>query len=137
MRSLYRNLGVHGERDAVFAGAEGLDLFVSAGFLRAEVVGREAENDEALIFVLFVSGFERAVLRGVAALAGDIYHQYYFAFVVGERRGLAIDGVESETVDPGRSKQGSSHDEQSSERKCESKIAKNPVQSAGRIHLCS
>ena len=53
--ALHGNLGVHRERYAVLARAEGLDFLVRAWFLRAEIVGREAEDDESLILVLFVS----------------------------------------------------------------------------------
>jgi hypothetical protein len=90
---------------AVFAGAEGFDFFVGARFLGSEIVGREAEDDEALVLVLFVRCLESAVLRGVAALAGHVDDQNHFAFVVGERRGSAVDGVEGEGVDSRSRKQ--------------------------------
>src|SRR5271170_2826796 len=97
-----RDLGVDGEGYAVFAGAEGLDLFVGAWFLGTEIVGREAEDDEPLVFILLVSRFQSAVLRRVAALAGHIDHENHFAFIVGQRRGFAIDGIEGESVDARR-----------------------------------
>src|SRR5215472_10628956 len=46
--TLYRDLGHHREADVVFVGAELLDLFVCARLLAAEVVGRNANDDEAL-----------------------------------------------------------------------------------------
>jgi len=42
----------------VFVGAEGLDFSVGAGLLGHEVVGGDADDDEALVFVLFIEGFE-------------------------------------------------------------------------------
>src|SRR6476469_8598588 len=42
------------ERHAVLAGAELLDLLGRAGLLAAEVVAREAEDDEALVLQLLV-----------------------------------------------------------------------------------
>src|ERR1035438_8217690 len=67
--TFHRNLGVDGEGDAVFAGAEGLDLFVGTEFLAAKIVGREAEDDKSQTLVLLVDRLQRSVLRGVAALA--------------------------------------------------------------------
>ncbi len=50
-------LGHHGEAHVVLFGAEGLDLFVGAGFLAGEVVGGDANDDEAAGLVLLVDGF--------------------------------------------------------------------------------
>lgn len=87
------DFGVHGESDVVFAGAELLNFRIGAGLLATEVVGGEAEDDEALVFVFFVEGLEAGVLRGVAALAGDVDDQQDFAFVGGEGFGLAVDAI--------------------------------------------
>ena len=62
--ALDRHLGIHGKGHVVLAGAEGLDLFVGAGFLLAEVVGREADDDEALVFVFLVRGFQAGCIAG-------------------------------------------------------------------------
>ncbi len=62
------DLREHGEVDAEGSGAEGLDLLVGAGLLRAEVVGGEAEDDEAGVFEAGVEVFEGFVLWGEAAL---------------------------------------------------------------------
>ena len=93
------DFGHHWEADVVFLGAEGFDLFVGAWFLAHEVIGGDADDDQALVFVLFVEGFERRVLRGVAALAGDVDEHDYLAVIFGERGGLAVNGFESEVVD--------------------------------------
>ncbi len=78
------DLGEEGEGDGVFGGAEGGDLGVGAGLLAGEVVGREAEDDEAAVLVLLIEGFEGGVLRGEAALGGDVDEQKDAAGVVGE-----------------------------------------------------
>src|ERR1044071_7820024 len=48
--------------DAVFLGAELLDLLIVAGFLATELVTRKSEHGESFGFVFFVHGFERFVL---------------------------------------------------------------------------
>ncbi len=98
------DLGEHGEVDGEGGAAEGLDLLVGAGLLGAEVVGGEAADDEAGVFEAGVELFEGVVLRGEAALGGDVDDEEDFAAVVGEggafagdacgrgcRRGLAIE----------------------------------------------
>jgi hypothetical protein len=86
------DLGEEGEGYRVFGGAEPGDLLVGAGLLAGEVVGGEAEDDEAAIFVLLVEGLEGGVLRGEAALAGDVHDEEDVAGVVCERGGGAGDG---------------------------------------------
>ena len=88
------DLGEEREGDGVVDGAEFGDLLIGAGLLAGEVVGGEAEDDEAAIFVLLVEGFEGGVLRGEAAFAGDVYDEEDFAGVVGEGGGRAGDGGE-------------------------------------------
>ena len=90
------DLGEEGEGDGVVDGAELGDLLVGAGLLAGEVVGGEAEDDEAAIFVVLVEGFEGGVLRGEAALAGDVHDEEEFAGVVGECGGGAGDGGEGD-----------------------------------------
>jgi hypothetical protein len=87
-----RDLGEEGEGYGVFGGAELGDLLIGAWLLSGEVVGWEAEDDEAAVFVLLVEGFEGGVLRGEAALAGDVHDEEEFAGVVGKRGGVAGDG---------------------------------------------
>ncbi len=93
------DLGHHRKGDMVFGGAEGLDFLVGAGFLAAEIVGGDADDDEAAVLVFFIKGFQRGVLRREAAAAGDVDEKDDFAFVVGKRRGLAFDGIEREVID--------------------------------------
>ncbi len=69
------------EGDVVFAGAELLDLFVRARFLSAELVARETEHGETLVFVFLLEGFEGLVLRRKAALGGDVDDEEHLAFV--------------------------------------------------------
>jgi hypothetical protein len=102
--------------DAVFAGAESLDLFVRARFLRAKVIGREAENDESLVFVLFVDRLQSGILRRVAALAGHVDDHHDFTFVVGQGCRFPVDGVEGETVNAGSGEQRRGHDQKRSEK---------------------
>src|ERR1044071_408410 len=54
--------------DAVFLGAELLDLLIVAGFLATELVTRKSEHGESFGFVFFVHGFERFVLGSQTAL---------------------------------------------------------------------
>ena len=83
----------HGEVDAEVGGAEFLNFLVGAGFLGAEVVGGEAEDDEASIFEAGVEGFEGLVLWGEAALRGYVDDEENFAAVVGESEVFASDAV--------------------------------------------
>lgn len=56
-------LGHEGEGDAVVELAELRDLLVVLGLLPAELVAREAEDDEALLLVLVVQRLQALVLR--------------------------------------------------------------------------
>ncbi len=78
------DFGEEGEGYAVYAAAEFEDFFFCAGFLSAEIVAGKAENDEAVVFVFAVEGFEAFVLFGVAAFAGDVDDEQDFAFIFGE-----------------------------------------------------
>ena len=79
--------------------AEGLDLVVGAGLLGAEVVGGEAEDDEAGVFEAGVELFEGVVLLGEAALGGDVDDEEDFAAVVGEGGGFAGDALDGDVVE--------------------------------------
>ena len=95
------DLGHHGEGYVVFFAAEGLDLGVGAGLLIGEVVGGDADDDEAAVLVLFVDRFEGLVLRGVAATAGYVDQEEDLAVELREAGGLAVDGFEGVVVDAG------------------------------------
>ena len=67
--------------------AEVLDLIVGSGLLRAELVAREAEEDNivtVLLLELLVQSLEAGVLRGEAALGGRVDDEDNLALVVGE-----------------------------------------------------
>jgi hypothetical protein len=93
--------GEEGEGDGVVDGAEGGDFFGGAGFLLGEVVGGEAKDDEAAVFVLLVEGFEGGVLRGEAAFGGYVDDEEDFAGVVGEGGGGAGEGGERDGGESG------------------------------------
>ena len=57
VRAFYRYFRVHRKGDLIFGAAENLDFFVAAWFLPAEIVGREAKDHEAVIFVFLVDLF--------------------------------------------------------------------------------
>ena len=90
------DFGEEWEGDGVFGGAELGDFLIVAGLLTGEVVGGDAEDDEALILVLLVEGLEGGVLGGEAAFAGDVDEQEDFAGVVGKGGGVAVDGGEGD-----------------------------------------
>ena len=57
---------------------------MGARLLRAEIIGGETEDFEAIGATRAVERFEAFVLRSQAALAGDVDHQQHLAGVVGE-----------------------------------------------------
>jgi hypothetical protein len=69
------------------------------GFLGHEVVGRDADDDQAAVLVFLVEGFEAGVLRGESAFAGDVDEQDDFAAVTFQANLLAVDGSHGEVVD--------------------------------------
>jgi hypothetical protein len=76
-----------GKGHAVVDLAEALDLVVGAGLLAAELVAREAEDDEVvgvLLLDLVPDFFEPGVLGREAAFGGGVDDEDDFAFVVGE-----------------------------------------------------
>ena len=90
----YGDFREEGEGDGIVGGAEFGDLLIGAGLLAGEVIGGEAQNDEAAILVLLVESFKRGVLHGEAALGGDVHDEEDVAVVVGEGGGGAGDGGE-------------------------------------------
>src|ERR1700722_8596289 len=93
------DLGEHGEVDAEGGTAEGLDVLVGAGFLGAEVVGREAADDESGVFEAGVDLFEGVVLGGETALGGYVDDEEDFSTIVGERGAFAGDFVDGNVVE--------------------------------------
>ncbi len=92
------DLGEEREGDWVFGGAELGDLLIGAGLLEGEVVGGEAEDDEAFVFELLVEIFDRGVLRSETAFGSDVDDQKDFSRVVGEGGGFAGEGRERNVV---------------------------------------
>src|SRR5207248_2020356 len=82
--------------DAVALGAELGDLRVGARLLLLELVGRHADDDEALVGVLLVQSLHRPVLVRIAALAGYVDEQDHLALVLGQVRVLPVQGLHLE-----------------------------------------
>ena len=93
------DLREHGEVDAEGGAAEGLDVFVGAGLLGAEVVGGEAADDESGVFEAGVDLFEGIVLGSQAAFRGDVDEEEDFAAVGGEGGGFSGDFVDRNVVE--------------------------------------
>ena len=79
--------------------AEVADLLGGAGLLTHELVAGEAEHLEAARPVLLVQLLEALVLRGEAALRGDVHHQERLALVLRQVGGLALERVDLLVVD--------------------------------------
>jgi len=90
--AIHVDLGEHREADLVSERAEAGDFRRVARFLRAELVAREAEDDEAARAVLPVKLLEPLVLRREAALAGGVDDEYHLPLVVGEGLLVAVEG---------------------------------------------
>src|SRR6185369_9670930 len=72
-----------------------------AGFLAAEVVGRESEDDQALVLLVGVELLKVLVLRGIAALARDVHDDDDLALVVLEVLLLPVDELHLVAQDVG------------------------------------
>ena len=83
----------HWEGDAELGLAELMDLVVGAWFLGTKFVCWEGKDFESFFVLLVVDGLETFILRGEAALAGDIDHEQDFALVVIQTLGLTIDAI--------------------------------------------
>ncbi|KAG0959191.1 hypothetical protein G6F31_011899 [Rhizopus arrhizus] len=95
----HADLGEHREADIVGELAELLDLGIAARFLAEEVVGGEAQHFQALRVLFRIQRLQAFVLRGQAALGGDVDQQQHLAPVVGKRGRLAVDGGEGNVLD--------------------------------------
>jgi hypothetical protein len=87
------------EADFVFGRAEGFDLFIGAGFLGTEVVAREADDAEALVFELFVQSLQLFVLLGQTAAGGDVDDEKNFALIGFQAGVFAVDVLERNIED--------------------------------------
>src|SRR5262249_47813701 len=96
---LHLDLGEHREGHAVVPLAEGPDLLGAARLLAAELVRREAEDDEAAAGILLVEALEAGVLRREAALRRDVHDERHLAAQLGEGQGLSGEGVGGEVVE--------------------------------------
>ena len=79
--AIHIDLGEHVELDTVVHFAELLDLVVRAGFLSAELVAREAEYGQALVFVFGVHGLQLLILGRQPAFAGHVNDQQDFPLI--------------------------------------------------------
>ena len=84
------------EGHAVVQAAELRNFFVAAGFLVFELVTGKAEDDQPLVLILLVEGFQAIVLRGEAALRSRVNNHEDFAFVLGHVHlfALVVQGLE-------------------------------------------
>src|SRR5882757_8643699 len=88
-----------GKGDVELGGAEVLDLFVGTGFLPSEVIGGEAEDLEAAVFVGAVELLETLVLWREAALGSGVDDEENLALVRSQSGGLAGDRVDGKFVE--------------------------------------
>src|SRR6185295_5173084 len=77
--ALHADLAEKWERQSVFGVAKILNLSICSRFLLPEVVGRERQNLKPLFPILFIHLFKVGVLRCIAAEAGRVDQQQYFA----------------------------------------------------------
>ena len=84
MLAVHVGLGHQREGHTVVLPAELLYLFVRAGFLVAELVAREADDDKPLALILLIERLQPVVLRREAAFRGGIDYQQHLSFVVGK-----------------------------------------------------
>lgn len=61
----------HHQREGGQNKTDTLDVIIGSGFLTAKLVAREAEDDKALIRVLFVQALEGGILRCEPARDGE------------------------------------------------------------------
>ncbi|KAG1255780.1 hypothetical protein G6F68_010100 [Rhizopus microsporus] len=97
----HADLGEHREADIVGELAELLDLGIAARFLAEEVVGGEAQHFQALRVLFRIQRLQAFVLRGQAALGGDVDQQQRTALELRQRLRLAIEVTEAEIVGGG------------------------------------
>ena len=74
-----------------YMGAVAPEAIEAAGLLAEELVGRHADDDQALVLVGLVQGLQRLVLGRVAALAGDVHEEHGLALQLLGRHGRAIE----------------------------------------------
>src|SRR5690606_15239372 len=79
----------HREGDTVGGRAELGDLLRGAGLLAHELVAWHPEDGEAPVRVPFLQALQAGVLRGEAALRGDVDNEHGLAPVLAEVRGSA------------------------------------------------
>jgi len=61
------------------------DLFVTAGFLTAELIAWEGENSKSRCLVFIVQGTQTCVLRSKSSFTRDVDDQADLSFVTGQR----------------------------------------------------
>ena len=100
------HLGHHLKTHAVVACAELTNVAGGARLLLAKLVAREAQDDQALVFVLVVQFLEWPVLRGVTATRGGVDNHDAFAFQVAEGVRVAFQGFCGQVVKRGHGGSG-------------------------------
>ena len=98
-RAVDIDLGHHGEAHTVVELAERRDLVLAARVLRAELVARETQHDQALVLVGLPELFQAIELGREAAFAGGVDDEDDLASVLVELDRLAGDGGGVEIVD--------------------------------------
>src|SRR5690349_8442404 len=91
------------EAHAVFERTEVADLFRVSGLLVPELVAGETQHGEAAVLVGAIQLFESFVLRGEAALAGDVDDQHRVAAPRVQLARLTLQRVRFEIVNRGHS----------------------------------
>src|SRR5690242_19081070 len=94
----HRDLAVERKLDVVLRRAELLDLFVASRLLSREVVRRKAEHGEFLVAIRLVKLLQSLVLRGQAALRGDVHDQQHFTTMLTQGGIASIDFLDRDVV---------------------------------------
>src|SRR5690606_9269463 len=94
----HRDLREQREVHVVGGRAEVADLFLAAGLLAFEVIGREAKHFQPFALLGLIQGFESFVLRRQTTFGGDVDRQQYFATVVSQAAGCAVDAGQRNIV---------------------------------------
>ena len=78
--------------------AEAGDLARRARLLAAEIIGRHADDHQALVPVGLPQCLEPLILRGVAAFGRRVDHQHELPLELRQRHGHAVDACEREIM---------------------------------------
>lgn len=76
----------------IFGFAEGWDLLISTGLLRAKVICGYPDHNKAAVAVFPVNRLQRRILGRETAATGDVHKHNQLALIEGQKGGLAVDG---------------------------------------------